>query len=75
MTDTLGNLNTIEQARQRLGGIGVSTIYDWIRDGRIRALKIGSRTFITDAEIDRVIHEANTEAAERAAARRERRAA
>lgn len=75
MTDTLGNLNTIEQARQRLGGIGVSTIYDWMRDGRIRALKIGSRTFITDAEIDRVIHEANTEAAEKAAVRRERRAA
>jgi len=76
MTDsTFGNLNTLEEARKRLGGVGSSTLFTWIKDGRIRALKIGSRTFITDAEINRVIHEANALAAEKADARRQRHAA
>lgn len=73
MTDTpTGNLNTIAQARQRLGGIGVSTLYDWIRAGHIRVLKIGSRSFISDAEIARVIHEAEALATQKAASRQTR---
>lgn len=74
-SNSLGNLNTLEVARHRLGGIGVSTLYNWISAGRIRALKIGGRTFVADAEIDRVIQEANTQATAKAAARRDRRAA
>ncbi|MFC5391219.1 helix-turn-helix domain-containing protein [Bosea vestrisii] len=75
MNQSLGNLNTIADARQRLGGIGNTTIYDWIKTGRVRAIKLGARTFIADAEIDRILHEANQAAAEKAAARRERGAA
>lgn len=75
MNETYGRLNSISEARERLGGIGVSTIYNMMREGRVRAIKLGARTFIADAEIDRILHEANQAAAEKAAARRERGAA
>ncbi|SEL39901.1 DNA binding domain-containing protein, excisionase family [Bosea lupini] len=75
MNQPLGNLNTIEQARARLGGIGNTTVYDWIKTGRLRAIKLGARTFITDAEIDRLLADAVAAAEKTAAARRDRGAA
>lgn len=66
----LGNLNTIEQARARLGDIGNTTVYDWIKTGRLRAIKLGARTFITDAEIDRLLADAVAAAEKTAAAAR-----
>lgn len=70
MNETYGNLNSIAEARQRLGGIGVSTIYKMMREGRIRPIKVGSRSFIADAEISRFLHEASQAAAEKATGRR-----
>lgn len=74
MNEPLGNLNTIAQARARLGGIGNTTIYDWIKTGQLRAIKLGARTFIADAEIDRLLAEAATAAEEKAAAARRKHA-
>lgn len=70
MNEIYGNLNSISEARQRLGGIGVSTIYKMMREGRIRPIKVGSRSFIADAEISRFLDEANRAAAEKAAVAR-----
>lgn len=70
MHKTYGKLNSLTEARKLLGGIGASTLYDWIAAGHIQAIKIGGTRFITDAEIERVLHDANQAAAEKAAAAR-----
>lgn len=70
MNNTYGNLNTVDEARKRLGGVGVTTLYNWIAAGHVRAIKIGGRRFVTDSEIDRVLDEANQAAAEKANGRR-----
>jgi excisionase family DNA binding protein len=41
----------IEEAQQRLGGIGRSTIYELINRGEIEKVNIGRRGFITAASI------------------------
>jgi excisionase family DNA binding protein len=43
---------SISEARHRLGGVSRSTIYKLISEGRLRRVKIGRRTAITDESIN-----------------------
>lgn len=45
------NAYTLEGACEQLGSIGRSTLYGLIAQGRLEAVKLGSRTLITDASI------------------------
>jgi excisionase family DNA binding protein len=36
-------------------GIARSTLYDWERAGLINFVKVGGRTFVADAELDRFV--------------------
>ncbi len=40
----------------RIVGCGRTKIYDLIKEGRIRVVKIGARTIISKSEIDRVLN-------------------
>lgn len=57
----------VTEAARRLG-IGRSLMYELIKAGRIKAIKIHSRTVITDAELRRFLAEAEAEAARQVAA-------
>ena len=48
------HLLTPEQARQRLS-LGRNTMYSLLRDGAIRAVRIGRAIRISDSELDRFI--------------------
>ncbi|MFV2021600.1 excisionase family DNA-binding protein [Micromonospora sp. LOL_023] len=52
----------VEEAAHELG-IGRSLVYDLIRSGRLRSLKVGSRRLIPTAAIDEVIDLLSQEAA------------
>jgi excisionase family DNA binding protein len=41
-------LHSVPETRQLLGNISHTTFYDLLRDGRLKAVKIGSRTFVSD---------------------------
>jgi excisionase family DNA binding protein len=36
-------------------GVARSTLYDWEREGLINFVKVGGRTFVADAELDRFV--------------------
>ncbi len=53
-------LHPIPEARELLGGISHTKFYDLVRLGKIRLTKIGRRSFVTHAELERFV---GTEAA------------
>ena len=53
MTDRM--LYSIPEARQQLGGMGNSTFYAKIATGQIRPTKIGRRTYVSAAELERFV--------------------
>jgi excisionase family DNA binding protein len=44
-------LNAIPEARERLGGISRSKLYELISSGDLRVVKIGSRSFIPEESL------------------------
>ncbi len=46
-------LHPVNEARQALGGISRTTFYEMVKDGRILLTKIGSRSFVSDANLKR----------------------
>jgi excisionase family DNA binding protein len=46
---------TVKTACRRLGNIGRTTVYGLIADGKLEAVKLGSRTLITAASIDALL--------------------
>ena len=44
-------LHNIEGAREMLGDIGRTKIYELINEGKFKKVKIGTRSFITDRSI------------------------
>jgi excisionase family DNA binding protein len=44
-------LLSIEQARQELGGISRTTVYELINSGQLHRVKIGSRALITSESL------------------------
>jgi len=47
-------LYPIPEARERLGGIGHTAFYKLVKNGDIKVTKLGGRSFVSDAEIQRV---------------------
>lgn len=48
-------LNDVNEAALKLGGIGRSTLYKMMADGEIAHVKIGRRSFIAQAELERYV--------------------
>ena len=44
-------------------GVTLGTVYDWIRRGRLTALKLGKRYYIRDSDIERMEQLGATESA------------
>jgi excisionase family DNA binding protein len=50
---------SVEQAAERLGGISRWTVHAWLAKGRLRRTKIGSRTMISEADLQAFIAACN----------------
>lgn len=57
----MSRINSIAETCRRLG-VGKSTLYAEARRGKLVIVKIAGRSGVTDAEIERVIAEAEAEA-------------
>ncbi len=51
-------LFSVSDACKALGGMGRTWLYEQMRDGKIRSVKLGTRTMIPATEIDRIIVDA-----------------
>jgi hypothetical protein len=58
----------VDEARVTLGGIGRTKFYREVAAGRIRVFKVGTRTFVPVAELERYIRERLAESEPQAAA-------
>ena len=58
MTDR--DLYSIEEARQRLGGISRNTVYLWLRSGKLPSVVVGCRRFIAARAIAELIAASTT---------------
>lgn len=47
----------VPEARRSLGDIGKTTFYRLVKDGRLKVVKIGQRTFVAAAEVERFVNE------------------
>lgn len=56
-------LHSIEGTREILGNVGRTMTYDLINAGKLKKVKIGTRTFITDASIRAYVRELESVAA------------
>ena len=56
-------LLSVEQAAERLGGVSVWSIYNWLSKGKIRKTKIGSRVMIAESDLQAFIASCNPEPA------------
>ena len=56
-------LHSIEGAREMLGDVGRTKTYDLINRGKLKKVKIGTRTFITDKSIRTYVRELESAAA------------
>ena len=65
-------LVSIPEARRQLGGIGKTAAYEAIRRHGIRLVKIGGRSMVPTAEIERVVAELMMASAERDGSERAR---
>ena len=50
-------LYPVPEARELLGDISHTKFYDLVRLGKIRLTKIGRRSFVTHAELERFVEE------------------
>jgi len=50
-------LVSVEEAARLLGGISKWTVHAWLSQGRLRRVKVGSRTMIRESELQKVIHD------------------
>ncbi|HEU0196489.1 MAG TPA: hypothetical protein VFQ88_04630 [Nevskiaceae bacterium] len=46
---------TINEARERLGGIGRTLFFKLVNNGRLRVIKLGARTLVPESEIQRLV--------------------
>jgi excisionase family DNA binding protein len=64
-------LLSIEEAARRLGGLSKYTIHAWLSKGKLRRTKVGSRTMITEKNLQAFIDSCNLMADEAAGQRAE----
>ncbi len=50
-----GKLYSVEDAAAFLGGISKWTVHAWLSKGKLRRVKIGSRTMLRESDLLRVI--------------------
>lgn len=50
-------LVSVEEAAKLLGGISKWTVHAWLSQGRLRRVKVGSRTMIHESELQKVIQD------------------
>ena len=60
-------LVSVEEAAKLLGGLSKWTIYAWLSQGRLRRVKVGSRTMIRESELQKVIQDGGKSPAPRPA--------
>lgn len=65
MQNPANQLRSVKEARRILGGIGHTKFYSLVRDGKLRLIKIGRRSFVDDPAIQNLIDDlrASTERA------------
>lgn len=51
-------LHSVQEARRLLGGMGSTWFYAEVRAGRLRTIKLGTRTLVPHAELERYVREA-----------------
>jgi hypothetical protein len=54
---------SVADARQRLGGISHSHFYELVKARKLKIIKLGRRTFVTDSAIRQCLVSAQSEAA------------
>jgi predicted site-specific integrase-resolvase len=53
----MDNIFNLEESGRKLGGIKVWTLRAWLKQGRLKPTKVGSRTMLTEAELERFLRE------------------
>lgn len=53
----VGKLYSVPEAAKLLGGISKWTVHAWLSQGRLRRVKVGSRTMIRESELIKVIED------------------
>lgn len=48
-------LHDIESTKAQLGGLGRTTVFELLRTGALRSVKVGKRRMVPQSEIDRYI--------------------
>lgn len=59
----MDKLYSVPEAAKFLGGISKWTVHAWLSQGRLRRVKVGSRTMIRESELLRVIEDGGKSAA------------
>lgn len=54
-SQVIDTLNNIEQASEKLGGLGRTRLFELLRTGELRSVKIGRRRMIPDSSIAQYI--------------------
>lgn len=57
-----GKLFSVEDAAKYLGGISKYTIHAWLSSGKLRRTKVGSRTMISERDLQAFVAKCNPEA-------------
>jgi len=52
-----GELISVDEAANRLGGISKWTVHAWLSQGKLRRTKVGGRTMIRESELEKVIQD------------------
>jgi excisionase family DNA binding protein len=52
-------LLSVEETAPRLGGLSKYTIHAWLSSGKLRRTKVGSRTMISESDLQAFIEECN----------------
>ena len=52
-------LLSVEEATRRLGGVSRWTVYTWMKQGRLRKTKVGSRVMISERDLEAFINRCN----------------
>jgi excisionase family DNA binding protein len=53
----MDNIFNLEEAGRKLGGISVWTLRAWLKQGRLKATKVGGRTMLAEAELERFLRQ------------------
>jgi excisionase family DNA binding protein len=59
----LDTLLSVEEAARRLGGLSKYTIHAWLSKGRLRRTKVGTRTMISERDLQTFLASCNPESA------------